>query len=192
MKIFIIRHGESTSDIENLYGGDYDDHLTEKGIVQVKELAEKIANSGIEIIFSSPRIRAKETSEILQDKFESQLEIVDDLRERNAYGVLTGMEKTEAKNKFPEMVELLADYWTTVDGAETYEHLLDRTQNTFEGICNSSCDTLAIISHGGLIRCIFRDILKMGELNNLSDCSFVELDKNDSNFEIKKMEGMSF
>jgi broad specificity phosphatase PhoE len=34
MIIYLIRHGESTSDIDNLYGGDYDDHLTENGKAQ--------------------------------------------------------------------------------------------------------------------------------------------------------------
>lgn len=31
MKIYLIRHGESTSDIKLRYDGDYDDHLTSKG-----------------------------------------------------------------------------------------------------------------------------------------------------------------
>ena len=32
MRICIMRHGETTSDVENRYGGDLDDHLTAKGI----------------------------------------------------------------------------------------------------------------------------------------------------------------
>jgi broad specificity phosphatase PhoE len=50
MKIYIIRHGETTSDIENRYGGDYDDHLTEKGVNQAKDLSAKLADCGIQII----------------------------------------------------------------------------------------------------------------------------------------------
>lgn len=34
MKIYLIRHGESTSDVENRYGGTYNDHLTQKGKAQ--------------------------------------------------------------------------------------------------------------------------------------------------------------
>jgi len=191
MKIFIIRHGETTSDVENKYGGDYDDHLTEKGIAQAKELAEKIANRGIEIIFSSPRIRAKETSDILKEKLNCKVQIIDDLRERNAYGILTGMEKNEAKSKFPEMVNSLSDYKYTIDGGASYEHLLERAKNTFEEICNSSHNALAVISHSGLIRCIARDILKSGELKDLADCAVIELEKNDLVFEIIKMDGVS-
>jgi broad specificity phosphatase PhoE len=68
MKIYLIRHGETTGDVEDRYGGDYDDHLTSKGKDQAKKLAEKIKDFGIERIFTSPRIRAKETSEILKGK----------------------------------------------------------------------------------------------------------------------------
>ena len=32
MKIYLIRHGETTSDIEDRFGGDYDDHLTSHGV----------------------------------------------------------------------------------------------------------------------------------------------------------------
>lgn len=191
MKIFLIRHGETTSDVENKYGGDYDDHLTEKGIAQAKELAEKIANSGIEIIFSSPRIRAKETSEILKDNLNCKLEIISDLRERNAYGILTGMNKEEAKVRYPEHVDLLGDHRNTIEGAETYEHLLERVSAIFENIADSSFKTVAIVSHGGFIRCLFRDVLKFGELKEMSDCAFVELEKDVSELKIINMNGMS-
>ena len=49
MKIYLIRHGQTTGDLEDRYGGDYDDHLTEEGEQQAKRLAEKLASSGIEI-----------------------------------------------------------------------------------------------------------------------------------------------
>ena len=51
MKIFLIRHGETTSDVEDRYGGDYDDHLTEKGEQQSEELAEILKDKNIQVIF---------------------------------------------------------------------------------------------------------------------------------------------
>ena len=41
MKIYLIRHGETTGDVEDRYGGDYDDCLSKTGEKQVKELAKK-------------------------------------------------------------------------------------------------------------------------------------------------------
>lgn len=191
MKIFLIRHGESTSDVENRYGGDYDDHLTEKGKRQALELVDDLKAFGIQKIFSSPRLRVKETADILSEILNCELQINYDLRERNAYGILTGMVKEQAKSKYPEQVKMLIDYKSTIEGAETYEHLFERVRNVLQEITNTPYETIAIISHGGFMRCVFRDILNIGELKELGDCAFVELEKSDSNFEIIKMKGIS-
>ncbi len=191
MKIYIIRHGETTSDIENRYGGDYDDHLTEKGIAQAQDLAAKLVHQGIQIIFSSPRIRAKETSEILKRVLHCDVQIVDDLRERNRYSVLTGMEKTKAQHEYPELANLVQDYRNTIDGAESYENLLLRVKSAFHQIIKTPYNSIAVISHGGPIACIFRDVLNMGELN-VAGGAIIELEKNDLNFKVIKMDGASF
>ncbi len=97
MKIYLIRHGQTTGDIEDRFGGDYDDHLTEIGLKQAEELAEKINNQGIKKIYYSPRIRAVETANKVNQITGIPIEKIDDLRERNAYGILTGKLKSEAK-----------------------------------------------------------------------------------------------
>jgi len=43
MKLFLIRHGQTTGDLEDRYGGTYDDHLTELGHEQLQATAEKLA-----------------------------------------------------------------------------------------------------------------------------------------------------
>lgn len=190
MKIFLIRHGETTSDIDNLYGGDYDDHLTEKGTSQAEGLSQKLTNHGIQIIFSSSRIRAKETSDILKHSLNCDVEIVDDIRERNGYGILTGTSKEEAKVKHPQLVKQLKDYRNTIEGAEDYDNFAKRIRKGFEYISNSNHDTVAIITHGGPIRCLFRSVLKFGELTDeLADCAVIELEKNDLNFKVVRTDG---
>ncbi len=183
MKIFFIRHGESTGDIENLYGGDYDDHLSEKGREQARDLAQLLKDKDIEIIFSSPLSRAKEVSEILASMAGCKVIVENDLRERNQYGILTGINKDEAKNKFPEQVELLKNRFNTVEGAEAYTDFSKRITGTFEKIKNNpEYKTVAIVTHGGPMRVLFRDILKWGELVEIGDCSYVELEKKDNIF----------
>ncbi len=39
MKLIFIRHGETTGDVEDRYGGDYDDNLTAKGHEQAKKFS---------------------------------------------------------------------------------------------------------------------------------------------------------
>lgn len=190
MKIFLIRHGETTSDVDNLFGGDYDDHLTEKGIEQSKELAKKLVGCGIQIIFSSSRIRAKETANILKSHLNCYIEIVDDIRERNNYGILTGMNRDEAQAKYMELVERLKNYRDTIESAESYDDFEYRVQKGFQYIANLSYNTVAIVTHGGPIRCLMRSILNVGELSSdLADCAVIEIKKDGSDFRVVGMDG---
>lgn len=175
MKIYLIRHGESTGDIDNLYGGDYDDHLTEKGISQAKELSKKLKDKKIEIIFSSPRFRATETAELLQNALKCKLEFVNDLRERNFYGFLTGTNKEEAKKNHPKEVEQLKDFNSTIKDAEPYYEFRERVENAIKHILSAKNKAIAIVTHGGPISLIFRELLSK-EITRLHDCAVVELE----------------
>ncbi|MFA6325344.1 MAG: histidine phosphatase family protein [Candidatus Paceibacterota bacterium] len=192
MKIFFIRHGETTGDVENLYGGDYDDHLSEKGEKQSLDLARNLSNKGIEIIYSSPLIRAQETSKALSDKLGCEIITIPDLKERNQYGILTGMNKDEAKQKYPKEVELLKDKLNTIEKAESYEDFSKRLMDAFNEITNSSkYEIIAIVAHGGPFRVLFRDILKWGEISDLGDCAYVELERTDNEFKWIHSEGFN-
>lgn len=190
MKLFLLRHGESTSDIEDRYGGDYDDHLTEKGMQQAREQADKLVGKGIEVIFSSPRIRATETAGILKSVLGCELKVIDDLRERNAYGILTGMVKSEAKEKYADKVELLKKYSYTIEGAESYEALCERVRSVLDELTSTQHQTIAILTHGGFIRCFLREVMKMGEIKSLGDCAIVELEKSGESFKIIKTDAV--
>lgn len=183
MKIFFIRHGETTGDVENRYGGSYDDHLSEKGLLQCATLTEQLEGKGIEKIYVSSLARAQETAKIISEKLECEVEIVPDLRERNQYGILTGMKKEEAKEKYPVQVELLKDRLNTIEEAESYETFSQRIQDAFMNVVsNTDHSSVALVSHGGPMRVLFRDILKWGELKEIGDCSFIELLEQDGNF----------
>lgn len=183
MKIFFIRHGETTGDVDNRYGGTYDDHLSEKGIEQSKNVAGVLKNKGIKIIFSSSLIRAQETSKILSQVFNCKIQTVPEFRERNQYSFLSGMTKQEAKEKYPMEVEMLKDRLNTIEGAESYEDFSKRIREAFElRVNNSQYNSIAIVSHGGPLRVLFRDILKWGELTEIGDCAYVELEKQGDTF----------
>ena len=175
MKLYLIRHGESTSDIESRYGGDYDDHLTAKGRQQAQELAAQLRGKNIELIYSSPKLRAQETALILANGIKCRLEIVDGLRERNLYGIMTGMKKAEAAQQYPEQVRLLADYLNALEGGEAYADFRKRILRALDGILSSKHPVAAAVTHGGPLRCIFREALKLGEFSrDLNDCEVFE------------------
>ena len=73
MKIIFIRHGET-----NLNTGK----LTLRGIRQIKSALRYIKDEKISAIYCSPRTRALQTANILNDKFKAPLFILKELNER--------------------------------------------------------------------------------------------------------------
>lgn len=196
MKIFLIRHGETTGDVEGRYGGDYDDSLSTKGMMQVHELSEKLKGTLIKKFFVSPKTRAVETALILKKKMMFELVSVNDFRERNQYGVMTGMLKIEAKEKFPDMVEELeeTDPYHHVEGSEDYFKFAERVTKSFNSIVEEEFKTntksIGFITHSGPIRVIFRELLGF-EINKIDDCAIVELDYDGEGFELISLDGVN-
>ena len=77
MKLYITRHGETMRNAEQRILGRTDDPLSEKGKQQAAELAEKMKDIDIDLIFTSPLSRAKETAQTIADVKGMSL-IVDD------------------------------------------------------------------------------------------------------------------
>ena len=193
MKIIFIRHGQTTGDVEDRYGGDYDDHLSEEGVAQAQALARELADAHIEVLYVSPLVRAQETATILSQALACPTVIEPNLKERNQYGILTGMVKAEAREKYPELVEQVKDKYNTIEGAESYEAASARVQGVLHKLLDDSThDTIGILWHGGPMRVLFRDYLTWGEVTELGDCSWVELEKSGDHFIKVDSRRMSF
>jgi broad specificity phosphatase PhoE len=178
MKIYLIRHGQTTGDIENRYGGDYDDELTDEGKIQAHKLADKIADSGIQVILCSPLIRAQQT--------------IRDLKERNQNGILTGMIREEAKLKYPELSEQVKDYRNQIQGAESYEDFVARMKKAIMEISNTTnYSTIGIVTHGGPIRVVFREILKDREID-IADCAYAILNSEGQTLTLEARNGIEY
>jgi broad specificity phosphatase PhoE len=193
MKIYLIRHGQTTGDVENRYGGSYDDKLSDKGKIQANELADKLTNSGIQILYCSPLIRAQQTAEILKTKLNCEIKIVEGLKERNKNGILTGMTKDEAKIKYPELVEELKDYRNQIQGAESQEDFAERIKKAFIEITSAlDYSTVGILTHGMPVWVIFEDILNDREIVNIADCAYAVLNKEDQKLTLDKSDGIEY
>ncbi len=193
MKIYLIRHGQTTGDVEDRYGGAYDDELTDKGRTQAHELANKLTDSNIQILFCSPMIRTKQTAEILKSKLDCEIKIVEDLKERNKNGILTGMTKDEATTKYPELVEELKNYRNTIQGAESQYDFVERIKNVFaEVTSNTNYSAIGIVTHGGPIWAIFTDILNDNGIVEIGDCAYAVLEKDGQKLTLEKLDGIEY
>ncbi len=189
MTIFLLRHGESTGDIEDRFGGIYDDYLTDRGRAQAHELAAKLQNKGIEIIFTSPYHRAEEVAQIISKIIQAPVEIVNDLREHNIYGVMSGLVKAEMHALHPDLQAKLSDRSQVVEGAEPYADFVQRMSAVFAHLSARGHTTIAIVTHGGQIRAFARHHLGI-EVKKINDCAILELETTVQGYTVRKTENI--
>lgn len=199
MKIYLIRHSESIDDIEDCYGGIADFDLSENGIKKVEQY--EIENLGIEKIYTSPYKRAYHTAKILNKKLNVDLEIIDNIRECNSYGILSGVNKEKAKKIFSYVFDMPkyknTGYYlgTSFLGGEDINEFDKRVEEGITEIISKSkeLNTIAIVTHGGVYRSIYKNILKVDEkLDQMDDLATTELKYNNGKFEIINKQGILF
>jgi broad specificity phosphatase PhoE len=188
MIIYLARHGQTTGDIENRYGGDYDDHLTDIGKHQCEQLATGLSDKQVEMLFTSPKIRAQEAAIIVSKKLRLSAVTLENFKERNGYGVMTGMIKEEAAKLYPAYaIELQKNVHYNVEGTELYSDFQQRIITALADVSKRACNRIAIVTHGGPIRLIFRDILKLGEID-VDDCALAVIEADADNGQYKLLE----
>ena len=94
-KLILIRHGQSTYNLENRFTGWKDVPLTELGEIEALEAAEILKKETFDIAFTSNLYRAQKTLTIILESIKQEdLEVIKNqaLNERD-YGDLIGQNK---------------------------------------------------------------------------------------------------
>jgi len=144
----LVRHGEAEQNVKNILNSDISKNhysLTPQGRKEAQRISTQLKN--IDLIFTSPFLRAKETSEIMRNALgikTEHLKIDPRLSEIN-FGVLDG-KKPEVYHKFYK--EYLQKFQKTPEGGETLLDLKKRLGESFLEIESIySGKTIAIVSH---------------------------------------------
>ncbi len=192
MKILFVRHGESVDDIEDRYGGWADFDLTEKGRRQAKECAEKISSldEKFEVVLSSPLKRAFQAAEIIAKKLNIELEVFEYLKERNLNGVLTGLTRSEAKEKYPEQVEIHSR-WEYVDGSERTEDFNSRVKKAIKYLLKMKYGSLIAVTHGLFLKTFFKEMMGV-EIKKVGDGGFVLVEEMKGKYNILKEDEIEY
>lgn len=189
--LYLIRHGQTTGDVENRYGGSYDDHLTDLGRRQSHSVTQALRDKQLTIVYSSPLSRARETADIIATTLNVPQQVLPAFRECNRYGILSGMTKREALQAYPKEVAKVADLHKTVTGAEPYSNFNSRVTEAFDLLSRQhSNGSIALITHRGIFRLLFREILKLGE-TSIDDCALAKLHFVEFGFRLVDLQGIS-
>jgi valyl-tRNA synthetase len=147
-KLFVARHGETDWNIAKKMQGHTDNVLNETGRKQAQEAAEKLIGSGIEVIFSSDLVRARETAEIIAKKIGAEVVIDARLRERN-FGDSEGATFGDVMQKFPNFY----GFQSTDGDSESYDAVEKRVwESIHEHSAKHPHKKILFIGHGGTMR----------------------------------------
>lgn len=186
MKVYLLRHGESLDDIEDCYGGVADFPLTDAGREKARSVAGQLRNASLQFIFTSPLIRARETADIIAKELGDNVPVreVEDLQERNSYGVLSGVNKERAAQIFKRVLADLKEKpgysREFLLGAEDFDAFVLRVQRAFNEVIElakeHNAETFAIVTHGKFTQALFEHVLRIqeGVDLNLSAINIIE------------------
>ena len=158
IKFLYVRHGETIFNVTNKSQGACDSPLTNKGIEQAKQCAEKLSRVKIDKCYCSTSERAIDTADIILNNKNIPIEHLKGLKEMS-FGVLEGSDLTQ-KNSLMEKCWNNKEF--TEYGGENRLRFETRIKNTFQYIVNQSKDgdTVLIVSHRGyfnyMLECLFK------------------------------------
>lgn len=161
-EIYLLRHGETTWNVERRWQGQKDSPLSENGIAQAQAIGKRLSTIKFSQIYASDLLRTYETA--CQIATHHELEVVRDarLRERKG-GILEGLTTAEVKEQHPEIAERMQGIWPpdfAPPGGESAIDLLDRSQNVLVDIAQEHVgEQVAIVSHGGLMRVFLQHVM---------------------------------
>jgi broad specificity phosphatase PhoE len=158
MKITFTRHGESQANILRQISNRGLVHpLTRTGREQAAALADKLRDRAITRIYTSPLLRAIETSVIVAERLGVAYEVADALREFDC-----GSAEGRADEAAWQMWHEVFDAWTLhrrwdrrIEGGESFYDVRDRFVPLIEGLVAQDGDTddanLLCVAHGGVL-----------------------------------------
>ena len=171
MRLFLIRHGESEADLLRVHEGRADFPLTERGLRQAQAMAEYIAqNYHIDRIYASTLQRAAQTARALSEAIGVPVQKEPDLMEFNN-GLLAGLSHEEADEKYPPVPDLPPD--KSVYGQESQVEFRARAERVVKKILSEAgeTDTVAVVTHGGMINQLYHVFLNLPVADNLFFCT---------------------
>ena len=154
--VILVRHGQSTTNVQKVFTGQLNAMLTPMGIEQAERMAKYVAQYPVEKVYASSLQRAVETAAPICRLLDCPMETSDDLREIYA-GKWEGLTFEEIAERYPASYALWRQDFGNAnpDGGESCRGLYDRVVKAFRHIVeNTPEEVVCIVSHAIPIRMI--------------------------------------
>jgi len=157
--LYVFRHGQTEDNSNFIFSGWRDSDLTEKGKQQALELAPKLKDKKISMLFCSDQIRSIKTMRLAmsQNQYSTKVEIIKDPRiKERSYGSLQGKSKLIMQLENPELLlEYRRSYTKIPPEGESLEMVVDRVYQFIEDLIPKMKQfriNVAVSCHGNSIR----------------------------------------
>jgi broad specificity phosphatase PhoE len=159
-KIYLARHGQDEDNANGILNGHRNEPLTEIGINQAGEVAQKIKKAGIkfDIIFASPLQRAFKTAEIITETLGNDSPIKEELLIERDFGIMTGKSVSSIIEMCsPDIFETdHINYFLSPEGAETFPDLINRGKKLLKKLNDSYQEkSILLVTHGDIGKMIY-------------------------------------
>ncbi|MCT4594706.1 MAG: histidine phosphatase family protein [Anaeromicrobium sp.] len=162
-KLIMVRHGETTWNIEHRAQGSKNIGLTENGLNQAKLLAQRLKHYNIDKIYSSDLDRAFHTAEMVAKELNQQV-IKDNRLREMSFGRWEGLRISEIKEKYEDefIVWRNNPHKALIPQAEKLIDVQNRTLEIINHIIKENKGkTILIVSHGISIKSMILGIMEM-------------------------------
>lgn len=149
-RIYLVRHAQAEGNLYRRAHGSYDSLVTPQGYAQIEALKKRFADIPVDVVYSSPRYRARTTAAAIYVPKNIPMYVLNDLHEVDC-GPWEDRTWGEIHYTDPEQLENFnyhIDKWH-VPGAETAEHVRERMLGVLDTIVRECPDmTVAAVTHG--------------------------------------------
>lgn len=151
-KIFLVRHGQDTDNEVAILNGRRDTELTELGREQAKQVAEKLKDNNVQVIYSSPLKRAYDTARIIAAELGINDVVANEQLIERDFGILTGKLVSDILKYTDKIITSDGiNYFLEAEGAENFSALLERGRKILEEISQRHPnDNVLIVTHGDI------------------------------------------
>ena len=172
--MYLVRHGSTPNNLarpQRLQGRGMDAELADEGHREAKRLATHFAGQRIDLVFSSPLLRARQTAAPISERLNLQVETVDELTESDV-GHWEGLYWNEVEERYPDAYRLYMEdpgvnpYY----GGESFGDVQRRVIPTFERLLDANLGrTIVVVAHNSVNRAFLAHLIELpiGRVHNL-------------------------
>lgn len=149
MSVYLVRHGETDWNSLFLAQGWHDVPLNAKGIEEAEAAREKMKDVHLDLVFSSPLVRARKTAEIIVEPHHLPIAYDDRLKEMN-FGDYEGKDRS-----LPEIMKIWHSFTLHFPHGESGLEVASRIYSFLDELKEKhGKEDILLVTHGGASRYI--------------------------------------